>query len=423
MYFLIGAFNIIAVMLIIRYWYKRHCESSIKAFFFPALVIKISAGLLMGVIYKFYYEGGDTFIYFKDAIVLADAAYNAPLEYWKIIFGTSVGNLAYTDQPRALFFVKILSLPAIITFKNYWISGLYLSLFSFFGTWKLASLLSRLLPNTKIPAVIAFLFYPSFVFWSSGVLKEPVTVGCLSLCLVIYLPYLLNNKKISLTDFFSSILLLTVVLQLKFYYAVVFIPLLFVGIVISYLKARIEFIKSSVYLQCILSILLLIMLYFPISYLHPLLNIQNILFSIVRNHDWFLMNGAIPIQDYIHFVELKPELFSFIRNFPLALFSGLFRPTIFDAHNPFQYLVAVENLFLIILFVASFFNSKAFWKSKNLYLIFILSFYIFTLACVLAFAAPNFGTLMRYKVAFLPFLVYLILAKNPIISYCQNIGK
>lgn len=414
--FLIGTLNLIAIILIIWSWYERQSESSIKVFFFPALILKLSAGLLLGLVYKFHYESGDTFVFFADALVLAEAAYSSPIEFIKIIFGASVENLAFADQPRALFFVKILSLPAIITFKNYWISGLYISLFSFFGTWKLAKLLCELVPDTKIYALVAFLFYPSFVFWSSGVLKEPIAVGCLCLCLVIYFPYLMHHEKLKVGDACLSILMLTVVLQLKFYYAVVFIPLLLVAIVNTYLKKRNKHLEDRIYLQFVLSIFLIILLYFPISYFHPLLNFQNILASIVRNHDWYLVNGAIPIDSYIHFADLKPELFSFLRNFPLALFSGLFRPTIFDANNAFQFLAGVENSLLLVLFVISLFYIRLVRKSKDLYLIFVLSLYILILASVLAFAAPNFGTLMRYKVAFLPFFVYLVFCGNPILS-------
>lgn len=416
MHFFIGTLNLIAIIFIIWSWYKRQSESSIKVFFFPALIIKLLAGLLLGLVYKFHYGSGDTFVYFGDAMVLAEIAYGSPIEFIKIIFGASAENLAFSGQPRALFFVKILSLPAIITFKNYWISGLYISLFSFFGTWELTKRCNKLVPETNTYAVVAFLFYPSFVFWSSGVLKEPVTVGCLYLCLAIYLPFLIRNEKLKVRDICLSILMLAVVLQLKFYYAVVFIPLLFVAIVNTYLKKRNPHLDDRIYLQFVLSIILIILFYFPISYFQPLLNFQNILTSIVRNHDWYLVRGAIPIDSYIHFADLKPELFSFLKNFPLALFSGLFRPTIFDANNVFQFLAGVENSLLLVISVISVFNIRIVKKSKDLYLIFILSLYILILASILAFAAPNFGTLMRYKVAFLPFFAYLVFCGNPILA-------
>jgi hypothetical protein len=38
---------------------------------------------------------------------------------------------------------------------------------SFFSAWKLTNVLVEYFPSTKVAAIIAFLFFPSVVFWSS----------------------------------------------------------------------------------------------------------------------------------------------------------------------------------------------------------------------------------------------------------------
>lgn len=423
MSFLIGLLNVIAILAIVYYWFKYLPESSINGVFIYALAFKIAAGLSLGFIYYYHYNGGDTLSYFHDAEILANIAYKSPLSYINVWTGTAIENLRYADQPRALLMAKLASLPAIVTCNNYWISNIYFSLFSFFGLWKLTTLLASIRPTFKYPAVISFLFYPSAVFWSSGLLKEPVIMGCLSLCLAIYLPYVIENKPIALKYILLSLLLLFIIWQLKFYYAAVFIPLLFVCIIVTYLKNLSSYFKNSRKLQLIATILLPLILYLPLSLLNPLLNFQNILTEIVNNHNWYLINGILPEEGYIHFIDLKPGFLSIIKNFPIALFSGLFRPLFFEVNNLLQVVAGLENTLLLLLFVAALYKIKKLKNSRFLYVFSVTALYIIILATFLAFSAPNFGSLMRYKVAFLPFMAFLILIDNPMIHLPKGLQK
>lgn len=420
MAFLIGFFNALAILVFIYYWYKHLPNSPIKAFFIPALALKLGAGLLMGILYQWHYTGGDTLSYFQDAQILANLAYQSPAAYWEALTGSAPVNLQYADQPRALAIVKLISIPAIISYNNYWISSIYFSLISFIGMWKLCSLLAALQPNFKYAAVIAFLFYPSVVFWSSGLLKEPLVMACLAICLVIYLRYIVENRSVPLKNILLSLLLMYIIWQLKFYYAAVFVPLLVVCVGVTFLKNLSPWFRNSLIMQLLVTILLPLVIYFPLSLLNPILNFQNLFAEIIRNHDWYLINGVLPQEGYIHFSTLKPEITSFIGNAPLALFSGLFRPLAFDATNLLQFIAGVENTTLLILFIAALPTVNRIRNSRFAYLFFITVLYIVILAIFLAFAAPNFGTLMRYKTAFLPFLVFLVLADNPLVYYLKN---
>ncbi|MCK5468808.1 MAG: hypothetical protein KAI99_09865, partial [Cyclobacteriaceae bacterium] len=93
---------------------------------------------------------------------------------------------------------------------------------------------------------------------------------------------------------------------------------------------------------------------------------------------------------------------------PLALFSGLFRPTIFDVSNPLQFIVALENLAVFILLIIVLLRSKFRISIKVPFVIATL-IYVSSLAVLLAFASPNFGTLSRYKAGYWPFFVLLVL--------------
>jgi hypothetical protein len=99
---------------------------------------------------------------------------------------------------------------------------------------------------------------------------------------------------------------------------------------------------------------------------------------------------------------------AYVLNFPIALFSGLFRPFIFEVSNPLQFIVAMENLAICILMIITLWKVKFRVSIRNIYGI-SAAIYVFSLAVLLAFATPNFGTLSRYKVGYWPFFVFLLL--------------
>jgi len=150
------------------------------------------------------------------------------------------------------------------------------------------------------------------------------------------------------------------------------------------------------------------------STIHPNLNPDKVLSAIVVNHDLTL--AASDNSGVIHFEELKPEPGSIFRNFPLALFSGLFRPLVGESGNLLRILTGLENLFLLIFFGWALFNLKKTRIQGSLNLIFTGVIYVTLTASLLALSSPNFGSLTRYKVGFMPFFILLILSNNPLVD-------
>ena len=85
--------------------------------------------------------------------------------------------------------------------------------------------------------------------------------------------------------------------------------------------------------------------------MHYNLNYSNLLDVIVANHDSYYDHSRP--DNLIRFNQLKPEMSSFIENFPIAVFSGIFRPLIFEGGNLLKIMAGIENLLLLILSVIS----------------------------------------------------------------------
>src|SRR5690606_5751091 len=107
-------------------------------------------------------------------------------------------------------------------------------------------------------------------------------------------------------------------------------------------------------------------------------------------------------DNLVGFVNLSPSPVAIALNAPLALFSGLFRPMLWEAGNAPAWLAAIENTLLLILSVASLWRLRAAIASPYRLLIFGAVAYVVILCVFLTISAPNLGTLSRYRVGYLP---------------------
>ena len=150
------------------------------------------------------------------------------------------------------------------------------------------------------------------------------------------------------------------------------------------------------------------------SLMHYNLIYDNLYGVIVANHDSYYDHSRS--DNLIRFNQLKPEISSFIENFPLAVFSGVFRPLIFEGGNFLKVIAGIENLLLLIMSVISLNRLKNMFRSDDRILMLTIVLYTVALAGFLALSTPNLGTLFRYKVGFLPFYVYLILSEGTLLG-------
>jgi len=355
------------ILFLIYKLYQKIGKGPISKFYYPAVFLKIAAGIGIGWIYLYHYQPGDTFLYHNAASYLADQALTEPLTYIKAIFnweGASInGNSEFVNQPRAFLTVKILSVIHIITFKNYWLSTIYFSLFSFYGFWMLTTILVRIYPKLTYAAIIAFLFFPSVVFWSSGITKESLSLGAMTFLVASLLGFVKLQSKFNLKELIWTVLLILLLVNLKYYYAILFLPALFAIIFTGLLVGKFQRFKSKFYWEIPIWMLSFIIIVLIGSLMHYNLNYDNLFNVIVENHDSYYDHSRP--DNLIRFNQLKPEMSSFIENFPIAVFSGVFRPLIFEGGNFLKVIAGIENLLLLIISVISLNRLKNIFRSDQ----------------------------------------------------------
>lgn len=387
-----------------------------------ALVLKAFGGIGLGLLYRHYYAGGDTFHYFQEAVTLTTHFRESAVSYFRFIFfneGDIASEMRYLGQPRALFFTKLVSIINLITNDNYWLTSIFFSLFSCAGLLVFGKRLLQQYPNRQAAIYISLLFFPSVVFWSAGIIKEAVAVGAIGFLLASFISYLFNKKSISIYRVLSDALLIYLLWSTKYYYTGLL--LLVVASVVFTLIITQKITQKSKYHQVVLFFFISILLMLAVSRIHPNFYLERMPEVITVNYNAYIELSSP--EDVIHYHNLSPNWLSIFFNSPKALISGLFRPFAGEGSHWHQVSAGIENLILFFLFVSAFFQIPRKLDNKNRLLLIGGITYCVVLAVFLALSAPNFGTLVRYKVGFLPILLLLVTMRNPVIEKLNRLIK
>ena len=221
---------------------------------------------------------------------------------------------------------------------------------------------------------------PSLHFWSSNIGKD--TIAIFAICLFIWL---LTYKKNILFCFVPLVIFSLV----RPHHSVILLFSIFFTLTI-FLKAR---------YMIPFFILISIFSFLNLEYIINLSGIgleinKNILFFLDPNFyyklDYHIVRRQnLPDYDGSGFINLTNMLF------PSHIFTYLFRPLPFEAKSIFSLVSSIENLFLIVFFIYTFFNFKTFKIFGKKYYLYLF-FFIFALI-PLSFLTPNFGISARQK--------------------------
>lgn len=346
-----------------------------SAVFWLGLVLKLTAGIILGLIFYEYYGSGDT-IYFYD-----------------LATGKKQFNLE--NQPRTAFFIAILKPLARLTNGSYWIASLWLSFINFIACWYAVSILSELYPKIKNLIAASLLFIPSIVFWSSGVMKDTLAFAALVSSVAIIINFYKRGFN-SIVNFILLILAAFILLKIKHYLLITM--LLFGGALASFHLLN----KINGRIKWFLAITVFSIALVSTQFVHPYLKITRIAQTIYENNQVIIKKSNQ--EDQLAITINDPSFLSVLEKVPKALHYGLFRPSILDNTMPLGWIHKIENLILTVLI---FLSLLLFIKKKPvvdwpLFSVSILC--IILLATLLPLTSPNLGTLVRYKNAFLPFL-------------------
>ncbi len=400
----------IGLIALLSWWvFRIYIDSTLRPYFWYGLSAKILAGVGFGWLYQYHFQGGDTWSFFESAKILSGQFSQGPMDYLRLLAGNSMPEqlsieIGYQGQPRALLMVRLLSVLTLVTGGSYWLCGAYLSLFAFSGLWALVNRIADNDPGSGKAAIGAFIFLPSVLFWSSGVSKETLFIGVLGYLVAWFWPNFKQQNHRKYLYWSLTIPMVLLLFPLKYYYMGVLLTVLMATILQKWLSKP----NKSWLMEHGAWMAVFIILILGVSWLHPNLRINN-LSDLVKTNALEIIAQTNEEALIVFRDNADPTIWMGI-NLPWAIVTGLFRPGIGDWGSFLKNLSIIEHLVITIFLVVRVrsLNKEDLLKPDWL----PCMVYVLILAGLLTLSTPNFGTLARYKVSFMPVFVFLVLNNN-----------
>jgi hypothetical protein len=402
----------VLILVGLLYYFSSGVDKGDRVLYWFAWFFRLLMSVALGLIYTYYYNANDTWHFFEDATKLSAVARTNFVAYLQFLFANQpdpeiIQTLFYA-QGRSLFLVKFISLLALISGDNYWTCAIYMATLAFGAAWFFFQTINNYFERAKLAAALSVLFFPSVVFWSSGLVKETLALaGILVMCAVFL--KIINGGKVAALQVVLCVIAGWVAWNLKYYWAALFLVTVFTTMVVFLAGKKFALLKT----------------YWPIAWglvfitiglvatrVHPNFYLDRLLEVVISNHHAFVKISKP--EGLIQFYNLQSNWWSIVLNAPWAIVSGLFRPWIGEANGLTGLMAALENLALVVLCVSACFRKT--WKTTYGLLIASAVVYVLLECVLMAISSPNLGTLSRYRVGFLPFFVFLISYGNPLLE-------
>ncbi|MBK8495654.1 MAG: hypothetical protein IPL50_11990 [Chitinophagaceae bacterium] len=285
-------------------------------------------------------------------------------------------------------------------------------MFSFAGQWKLFRVFHDINKgeNTKLLA-FAVLYTPSIWFWGSGLMKDSICMGAAGFIIAILYKNFVK-KQFALKDMFVLAIMAYILNTTKSYIALV----LLVGLA-TFIFARFMLAVKNIVFKA----LLITIFFFAAITLAFVFNFDEQLQELAEessqqvesfqknynavNDDDARSKGMVEIE------EIDASLGGILLQSPVAIFTCLFRPFIWESRKLIILFNSLEATLLLVCTLIILFKTRLFgffryiFNNEYVLFCFIVSM-LFGL--VIGLTTFNFGSMARYKIILLPFYYFML---------------
>lgn len=318
-------------------------------------------------------------------------------------------NKGYFNSESNFFIARLVTLFSFFSFGSYSVITLFFSLISFSGVWRLYKFFYEQYPHLHKPFAIAVLYLPNFVFWSSGILKDPLCTGMMGF--ITYGLYSVIIKKESIIKNFIAVIIAGFVLGLvKDYILVSYLPFF----LLFFAGNRIRKIEQPAVKMILISFIVLIA---AVSFIlaKDLITegiVDKLAESVQDMQTSFGRIAGLAESSFSLGAEFDGTPGGLLKIAPFGIAASLYRPFLWEAKGISYFLSAAES-FAVILFtlyvlvkVWPFRFAGSIIKDPMIMycMLFSLVFALFVGVTTL-----NFGTLVRYKIPCMPFYIIALI--------------
>ena len=333
-------------------------------------------------------------------------------------------NRGYFASESNYFIARLVAVFSFVTVGSYSCITLIFSMISFSGVWRLYKFFYEQYPHLHKKLAIAIIYLPTFVFWSSGILKDPICTGMMG-----WLSYGLYNLLIkkqgliknSLTVTISAFILGTI----KLYILVSYLPFLLLFIVLQYVLMAKHFVtKASIFVAILISSIVgIYILTDKLKEEMGGLALDKLTESVKITQDNFVNISDQAESSFSLGVTFDGSTGSLVKIAPAAITATLFRPYLWESKKISTLLSSMESLVLMLFTIYVFFKAGPFRFAggiiKDPMILYCFCFSIL-FALFVGATTLNFGTLVRYKVPCVPFYIIALILIAERIKHKKN---
>ncbi len=480
-------FAFLLVFLFIRFSKLGKIDGFKKWDLSLVFAVKSSVALVFIYLYTWYYGSGylyyDSGIYITDAKILQNVFFESPINYFKLLTGVgetkeiieaNILGTSVWSQPQSVIhddaknIIRINSIIHFFSFNVVYIHFLIFNLFSTFGIIQIFLYFKKYVHVNARVFLLALLLLPSFLFWGSGVLKEPMVIFVYGLLFWI----LRKPFKFKLLNYLSFLLILYFLLNFKAYILIA-ITFPFVFLFLSkyvFPKMKLLFVAG---IQ--IGILFISFFIFPNQWqlFTDAITVKQFDFNNITKGGIYLQNEHekftyhVPINQYSKIVNerdsayftkdagifkmprgnkhglkkitmkadslrkfkihsiwthsnsyIEPTLILYskkqlVKNIPISLANSLLRPSWNDPSPKFKILTILETYFLFGALILGIIFRRKLNRNEKI-LVITLSMFVLILSLFIGWATPIFGAIVRYRIfSYLAILLIIFIIVKP----------
>lgn len=375
--------------------------------------LKFLTGIFIWAVYTFYYkdiENNDVHKFYNDAIVLNNSFSSNPHAFMCLMTGRGedTSTAAITTQlhnwnrnfDEAPFnenrtIIRLNALLMFISFRSYFVHILCMCFISLMG-WGL--LINAVFKNSKAAqASLAFaiMLLPSVLFWTSGVMKEPVLVLGLGLFITGLLGTLSSRSAGFATVGFGIILIS------KFFILAALLPAALAHVMFKGIE-RPGFVtaKYAVVFALLLSLAFSIHQFAP--RIDPAQMLVNKQVHSVKEAIYYHAGSRIDIP------AVQANALSILLAAPVGVWNTIARPYLWEGKNMMMVASALENLLVLLIILCCLFQTD-YKNLRHLNLVLMLLSFSLAYFALIGICTPVLGSLVRYRAPVLPFFLFALL--------------
>jgi len=387
----------------------------LKKYHKQAFWIKVASTLAFTFFYTVLTTGDTTVLYYAEGInitklILKDISnikllFIKGVDFDQNLLANSL-NRGYFKSESNYFVVKLVSFFSFFSFGSYAVINLFFSMISLSGVWRLYKFFYEQYPALHKRLAIVVLFLPNFIFWSSGILKDPLCTGMLGW--LTYSAYCAFKKRTSVIKNIAIAVIAAYVLAVvKAYILAAYLPFFALYIIlsrISIIKSRIVKLAAMFMLAFIISISLFL-LSDKLSNVLGDYALDKLTETVKNSQEGFNVIAEYAESSFSLGAEFDGTPASLVHIAPAAIAATLFRPFIWESKKISTLLSALESMAFML------FTAYVLFKARLGFFIQIfkdpMTMYCFWYAVLFAIFVGaitlNFGTLVRYKIPCIPF--------------------